>query len=161
MRKIYLLILGLTTILCSSCYSYKVYPKEYRKLENNHPKQSAFIENDTLKKELKILASSELFEITPDSTKADLRIKLYPLKRHFVCGQPLTISMLTIGQLPVYLPDRYFYQFDKIEKGKVTEHKFELKISKRVWFWDMFGFNKNFEKKAGKAILGEYSAKGK
>ena len=156
MKKTYLIILGFLTILCSSCYSYKIYPKEYRKLENDSPKRIAYVENDTLKKELKILASSELFEIITDSTKADLKIKLYPIEQSFVCGQPLTISMLTIGQLPVYLPDRYFYRFDEIENGKVTKRKLELKIAQRVWFWDMFAFNKKFEKKAGKSVLGEY-----
>lgn len=148
-------------ILCSSCYSYKVYPKEYRKLENDNPKRSAYVMNDTLKKELEILTSSELFEVISDSTKADLKVKLYPIKQNLVCGQPLTISMLTVGQLPVFLPDRYFYQFDEIENGKLTEHKLELKITQRVWFWDMFAFNKKFEEKAGKAVLGEYQASGK
>lgn len=91
MKKIHLLVLVFLVTLCSSCYSYKVFPKEYRKLENNKPKRSAYIENDTLKKELKILAYSELFEIVADSTKADLKIKLYPLKKSLVCGQSLTI----------------------------------------------------------------------
>ncbi|WP_272149850.1 hypothetical protein [Tenacibaculum aiptasiae] len=156
MKKTYLIILGLLAILCNSCYSYKIYPKEYRKLKNNNPKPSVYIDNDTLKKELKILTSSNLFNIISDSTKADLKIKLYPLKKSFVCGQPLTVSMLTIGQLPVYLPDRYYYQFDEIENGKVTKRKFDLKITQRIWFWDLFAFNKKFEKKAGKAVLGEY-----
>ena len=156
MKKAHLLILGLLVIFFCSCYTYQVFPKEFRKLENENPKRNAYVENDTLKTELEILASSELFEITSDSTKADLKIKLYPLKQRFVCGQPLTASMLTIGQIPVYLPDIYLYRFDEIENGKTTERKLELKIAQRVWFWDMLTFTKNFEKKAGKAVLGEY-----
>ncbi|TDP59458.1 hypothetical protein [Flavobacterium dankookense] len=156
MKKTHLLLVVLLATLCSSCYSYKIYPKQYRKLENKQPKRSAYIENDTLKKELKILAYSELFEIVSDSTTADLKIKLYPLEKSLVCGQPLTASMLTIGQLPVYLKDQYTYRFDEKENGKVTERKLELKIAQRVWFWDMFTFDKNFEKKSGKAVLGEY-----
>lgn len=158
MKKTHFIILGLLAVLCSSCYSYKVYPKEYRKLENDNPKRSAYVMNNTLKKELEILTSSELFEVISDSTKADLKVKLYPIEQSFVCGQPLTISMLTVGQLPVILPDRYLYKFDEIENGKITERKLELKIAQRVWFWDMFAFNKKFEKKAGKAVLGEYQA---
>ncbi|MCA1764313.1 MAG: hypothetical protein LC664_15170 [Flavobacteriales bacterium] len=69
--------------------------------------------------------------------------------------------MLTVGQLPVILPDRYLYKFEEIENGIVTEHKLELKIAQRIWFWDMFAFNKKFEKKAGKAVLGEYQSSGK
>lgn len=156
MKKTHLIILGFLATICSSCYSYKVFPKEYRKLENDIPKRTAYIENDSLKKERNILASSELFEITFDSTKADLKVILYPIEQNVVCGQPLTVSMLTVGQLPVYLPDTYFYRFDEIENRKVTEQKLELKIAKRVWFWDMFVFNKKFEQKAGKAVLGEY-----
>ena len=66
--------------------------------------------------------------------------------------------MITLGQFPVHLPDRYFYSFDEIEEGQITERKLELKIAQRVWFWDMFSFNKKFEEKAGKAVLGEYQA---
>ncbi|TXD98952.1 hypothetical protein ESY88_20765, partial [Subsaximicrobium wynnwilliamsii] len=132
MKKTHLIILGLLAILCSSCYSYKVYPKEYRKIENDNPKRSAYIINDTLKKELEILASSELFEIISDSSKADLKIKLYPIKQSFVCGQPIILSMLTVGQLPITLPDRYLYRFEEIENGIVTERKLELKIAQRV-----------------------------
>lgn len=161
MKKTKLIVLGLLAILCSSCYSYKVYPKEYRKLENDNPKRSAYVMNDTLKKELEILRSSDLFEIITDSTKADLNVKLYPIEQSFVCGQPFVITMLTVGQLPVTLPDRYLYKFDEIENGNITERKLDLKIAQRVWFWDVFAFNKKFEKKAGKAVLGEYQSSGK
>lgn len=161
MKKTHLIILGLLIILCNSCYSYKIYPKEYRKLENDNPKKTAYIIIDTLKKERKILISSELFEIVTDSLNADLNIKLYPLEKSFVCGQPLTISMLTFGQFPVILPDRYLYKFEEIENGNITNRKLELKIAQRVWFWDMFAFNKKFEKKAGKALLGEYQLSNK
>jgi len=158
MKKTHLIILGLLATFCSSCYSYKIYPKEYRKIENDNHKRNAYIINDTLKKELNILKSSELFEITTDSNLADLKIKLYSIEQSYVCGQPITISMLTIGQLPVILPDRYLYKFDELDNGKITERKLDLKIAQRVWFWDMFAFNKKFEEKAGKAVLGEYQA---
>lgn len=158
MNKNHLIVYGLLVILCSSCYTYKIYPKEYRKLQNEHSKRLAYLENDTLNRELKILKSSEIFEIVGDSTKADITIKLYPLEKSFVCGQPMIISLLTIGQFPVLLPDRYLYKFDEIQNGKITERKIELKIAKRIWFWDMFAFNKNFEQKAGKAVLGGYHA---
>jgi hypothetical protein len=135
-----------------------VYPKEYRKLENTAVKKTAFIinESDSIKKELKILKSSDLFTIVNDSTKADIKIKLYPIQKGWVCGQGMIASMVTLGQLPVYFPDRYYYQFDEIEGKFVIKRKIELKIAQRVWFWDMFAFRKNFEKKAGKLLLGEY-----
>lgn len=160
MRKVILLIFGL--LICQffgSCYSYKVYPKEYRKLENTAVQKTAFVinESDSIKKELKILKSSDLFVITNDSTKADVKIKLYPIRKSWVCGQGMIVSMLTLGQLPVHFPDRYYYQFDEIEGKFVVKRKIELRIAQRVWFWDMFTFGRNFEKKAGKSLLGEYN----
>ncbi|WP_282042915.1 hypothetical protein [Winogradskyella flava] len=156
MKKANFIILGILTICCCSCYSYKVYPKTYRKIENNNPKRNAYIINDSLKKELKIFSNSNIFQIVKDSNYADVAVKLYPIEKSFVCGQPLTISMLTIGQLPVMLPDQYLFRFDEIQNGTITERTIDLKIAQRIWFWDLFVFNKNFEEKAGKALLGEY-----
>jgi hypothetical protein len=114
------------------------------------------VQNDSLSQELSIIAASKLFDILTDSTKADLTLKLYPIQQSFVCGQPLTFSMITLGQIPIILPDRYIFRFDEIENKVVTERVIELKIAQRVWFWDMFVFNKNFEQNAAKALLGEY-----
>ncbi len=164
MRKVFLLIFVLLiSHLFGSCYTYKVYPKEYSKLKNTAIQKTAFIinETDSIKKELKILKASDLFVITNDSTKADVKIKLYPIQKSWVCGQPMVISMLTLGQLPIYFPDRYYYSFDEIEGDSVIKRRIELKIAQRVWFWDMFAFRKNFEKKAGKSLLGEYNQKQK
>ena len=156
-----IILFGLLAFICCSCYTYKIYPKEFRKLENNRAKRTVYILNDADTRTGRILKASELFEIVTDSTMADLKIKLHPIQQSYVCGQPLTLSMITFGQFPVYLPDRYFFRFDEIEDGVVTEHRLELKIAKRYWFWDMLAFNKNFEKKAGKALLGEYLANSK
>ena len=156
MKKQNFILLFIVTFLNSGCYTYKVFPKEYRKLENGTDKKNAYLINDSLKKEAEILKYSDIFNITTDSTKADLKIKLYPIERNWVCGQPLTLSMITIGQMPVYLPDLYFFKFDEIQKDIIVENKMQLKLAKRVWFWDMFGFNKRFEEKAGKALLGNY-----
>lgn len=151
-----LLILVVLSILCSACYSYRVYPKEYRKLYSEQPRRSVYVQNDSLSQELSIIIASNLFDIITDSTEADLTLKLYPIQQSFVCGQPLTFSMITLGQIPIILPDRYIFRFDEIDNKVVTERVLELKIAQRVWFWDMFIFNKNFEQNAVKALLGEY-----
>ena len=158
MKNMILTIVGLLVILCSSCYTYKIYPTAYRTLTNINPKRTAYVINDTLAKEFKILRSSQLFNITTDSDAADLSIKLYPIKKRLVCGQAFTVSMFTAGQFPVIFPDTYLYKFDEIENGQSTKREIELKIAQRVWFWDMLVFNKRFEEKAGKAVLGEYNA---
>jgi hypothetical protein len=161
MKNKHLITLVALWVLCSSCYSFKIYPKEYRKLKNEHTRPNAYVINDTLKEELKILKFSELFNIVNDSSSAELKIKLYPLEQTLVCGQPFIISMLTLGQLPVYLHDMYLYKFDEIEKGMATQRELDLKIAQRVWFWDLFVFNKRFEENAGNAVLGEYQQNSK
>lgn len=145
--------------LFSSCYTYKVFPKEYRKLVNSEPKQVAFITNpaDSLKKEISILQSSDLFIFSKDSTAAEIKIKVYPIKEgRWSCGQGTILTMITIGQVPVHFSDIYTFSFDEIKKDVTVKRKYDLKVSQRIWFWDMFVFNKNFNKKAGKALLGEY-----
>ena len=145
--------------LFSSCYTYKVFPKEYRKLVNNEPKKVAFISNptDSLKKEISILQSSDLFIFSKDSTAAEIKIKVYPIKEgRRSCGQGTILTMITIGQVPIRFSDIYTFSFDEIKKDVSVKRKYDLKVSQRIWFWDMFVFNKNFNKKAGKALLGEY-----
>lgn len=156
MKKPLLIILSLLSFLLSSCYTYKVYPLEYRKPDPQPAGPRVYIINDTLPKEREILTHSNLFTVVPDSAGADILIKLYPLDRAIVCGQAMTASMITLGQLPVLFPDRYNYIFDEIKQGMVTTRKLELKVAQRVWFWDMFVFKKRFEEKAGLALLGEY-----
>jgi hypothetical protein len=155
MRTLRHITILISAICCCSCYSYRI-PKEYRKLENHNSKRSAYVTNKSLKKEFRILANSQLFTIVDDSVNADLKIRLYPIKRHTGCGQAGVISMLTIGQMPVVYQDFYSYHFDEIEKEKITERKLGFGITQRVWFWDMFSFNKRFEEKAGKVVLGTY-----
>ncbi|AOR29594.1 hypothetical protein FORMB_25770 [Formosa sp. Hel1_33_131] len=55
----------------------------------------------------------------------------------------------------------YLYKFDEIEKGMATQRELDLKIAQRVWFWDLFVFNKRFEENAGNAVLGEYQQNSK
>ena len=145
--------------LFSSCYTYKVFPKEYRKLVNNEPKQIAFITNpaDSLKKEISILQSSNLFIFSKDSTTAEIKIKVYPIKESkWSCGQGTILSMITIGQLPISFRDIYMFRFDEIKNNVTVKRKYDLQLAQRIWFWDMFVFNKHFNKKAGQALLGEY-----
>ncbi|WP_289661838.1 hypothetical protein [Flavobacterium panacagri] len=146
----------LIILLFNSCYSYKVYPKEYRKIQNKESKETVYILNDSLKQEFKILKKSNLFTFTTDSTQTDLKIKLYPIKQYPSCGNPLIAQVITLGQLPVYLPNNYEYQFDRVKKGKITSQTFSLQVTQRYWFWDLFTFNKNFERKAGQVLSAKY-----
>lgn len=158
MKKLLFTYLSLLCIGFSSCYSYKVYPKKYRTLENNGIKPTAYIinYNDSLKNEHDILVHSNLFNLTKDDANIDLKIKLYPIRTQRSCGQPFSASVFTLGQLPVLYTDRYFYRFDEIKGDSIMKRELELKIATQSWFWDMFVFKKKFEEHAGKALLGEY-----
>lgn len=158
MEKGIYIIFFISTLLLSSCYSYRVQPKEFRKLENTRLEQKAYIVNSDLEKEVEILKASELFKIVEDSLNADLNIKLYPIKKYRLGGDGTicSITMFTLMQLPCYNFSYYKFKFDEINKNSVKENDIELHIYKRIWFWDFFSFNKRFEKKAGKALLGMY-----
>jgi len=155
MKIIYLPIL--ISILFCSCYSYKIYPKEARKFAYTGEKKEVFILNPELSNEYKILKNSGIYKIVDDSSKNSvLKIKLYPIGKNYACGQPIIASLITLGQVPVYFPDRYQYQFDECSKIDTIHIKQELLVATRVWFWDMFAFNKNFKKKAGQTLLAGY-----
>lgn len=147
--------LVLILILSAACYSYRVSPKEYKNLERRGVQRRAYIINPELEKEVAILKASEIFQITSDSL-ADTHILLYPLEQSWVCGQPLTASILTLGQVPILLPDSYRFRFAEVKPDRTIHREIEITVAQRVWFWDMFVFNKNFEKKAGKVLFGNY-----
>jgi len=147
----------LPVLLLSSCYSYRIFPAAYRNYAYTGIKKKAYVINPELSKELKILEKGRVFELTPDSLdKSALQIRLNPLKHNLACGQPVLVSLVTLGQLPVLLPDRYQYSFDEINGRDTIQRKYELKIASRYWFWDMFAFNKKFQQKAGQTLLAEY-----
>lgn len=166
MKKQHLILLGLIAVLTNSCYTYKVFPKEFRKLENSTNKYNAYVVNDFLHKEFKIIVSSNIFNITTDSSKADLKIKLYPMEEinavdnytifGWNAGGDLSFGLITLGQLPIFYDETLLFQYDEIKQDIIIKRNFELKITRRIWFWDMFDFNKRFEEKAGKALLGSY-----
>ena len=154
MKKILLIV---TPVMLSSCYSYHLFPREYRDFEYNGEKKTAFVVNPELKKEYKILKASGIFILTSDSLDQNcLKIKLNPVRRNFVCGQPIIASAFTLGQFPVYFPDIYLYGFEELNNNGTISRDFKLEVSQRVWFWDMFAFNKKFKQKAGKALLCNY-----
>lgn len=155
MRMILAVILSGT--LFSSCFSYRIFPREDSKFVYEGAKKKAYVQNPALKKEYKILKRASIFELTDDSLdQAAVKIRLHPLTKRFSCGEPLLGSLITLGQVPVYLPDRYQYAFDEWQGSASTPRQFELHIATRYWFWDMFNFKKGFDKKAGQALLADY-----
>ncbi len=144
----------LLPVLLTSCYTYKIFPKEYRDFTAPAASETVYIINSELKKEAEILKASGIYDFTSDSSVA-VRIKLHPLKKNFACGQPLTGIILFLGQLPSYLPDRYQFSYEVIENNEPKELKFELQLATRYWFWDIFS-KKDFTVKAGKTLAGNF-----
>ena len=59
-------------------------------------------------------------------------------------------SLITLGQVPIFVPDRYQYSFEEIAKNMDMPRSFEMDIATHVWFWDMFVINKKFDQKTGR-----------
>jgi hypothetical protein len=148
-------ILVVSTVF-SSCYTYRIYPKEHRNYVYTGERKKAYVQNPELK-EFQTFQAANIFQLTSDSTDATaVQIKLYPVGRSFVCGQAILASLITLGQLPVVFPDRYFFSFDEIQSGTITHHRFKLQVATRYWFWDMFAFRKRFKQKVGQSLLANY-----
>lgn len=151
------LFLILTSTFLPSCYTYKIFPKEYRNFSYSGLNKRARVINPELAKEYEIIRLSEIFELTNDSTDNNiLKINLHPIKKPFTDNGAIVITFITIGQVPTLFADRYNYDFDEIHHEDTIHRKLELHIAERVWFWDMFDFHKNFNKKAGQALSANY-----
>ena len=152
LKYLFGLVLGFTLI---SCYSYQVLPKEYGKEEFYSHHREAYVLNGDLEMELEILKASKIFLLTADNT-AKTRIRLYPIKQIKGCGQPLVLSMLSLGQIPSRLIDNYVFRFDEVTHDTVISRNFDLVIAQHVWFWDLLIFDKKFEEKVGKSLAAHY-----
>lgn len=154
--RLFLLTITLASTF-SSCYSYKIFPKEYRTYQYRGEKKKAFIINPGLTKEDKIFRKAGIFNLVDDTLdNSTIKIKLHPVQTKFVCGEPILASLFTLGQFPVLLPDTYQYEFDEIQKTDTIHKQLTLQIATRYWFWDMFAFRKKFDQKAGQTLLAKY-----
>jgi hypothetical protein len=147
----------LISIILSSCYTYKIFPKEYRSFSYTGPKKRANIINPELSKEYEIIKLSGIFELTNDSMdNTVLKIWLHPIKKPFTDNGAIVLTFMTLGQIPTLFGDRYYYDFDDIQNEDTIHKKLELDIAYHVLFWDIFVFHKNFNKKAGQTLLANY-----
>ena len=150
-------VIILLPVFLSGCYAYKVFPKNYRDIKVPAAAETAYVVNPELKKEMKIFQYSGLYNISNDSN-CHLKIRLHKIERGFTCGNGIVGWAILLGQLPVYMPDRYKYSFEEVRADESKQLSFELQVAQRYWFWDMFTFQKNFSKQAGKALSGNYRA---
>ena len=153
----YILLIVLFCNTFCSCYTYKIYPKTDRHFSYAGNRSLAYVTNPSLKKEYAILHAAGIFELTTDSLDSRaIKIQLLPLKKGFTCGQPAVLSLFTLGQLPVIMPDSYTFIFQEIYPADSQYRSFQLHVATRIWFWDLFAFNKNFNGKAGQTLSAQY-----
>jgi len=141
----------------TSCYTYKIFPTDNRDFSYQGPRTTAYVTNPELKKEYSILVRSKIFNVTTDSLdNSAIKIKLFPLQRKLACGQPIVLTLLTLGQIPVLLPDNYRYTFQEIYPGDSQFKSFDLHVATRYWFWDFLYIKKDFNGKAGQTLSAQY-----
>ena len=83
------------------------------------------------------------------------KICLQPLKQRMVMRcltGPAAVMIISLGQLPVRIPENYTFQYYTMENGKTTQVEYELSIDRRLWFWDTFSFKKDVKKALAKNI---------
>jgi hypothetical protein len=115
--------------------------------------------NPELKKDYSILVKSKIFDIIFDSLdNTAIKIRLVPLQKNLACGQGAIVTLISLGQLPVLIPDRYTYTFQEIYPGDSQFRSYDLHLATRYWFWDIFAINKNFSGKAGQILSAQYFA---
>lgn len=149
-------IFFVTSMLLSSCYTYRIFPKADKELLYLPPQEKVFVENPGLTKEYNILKRSGIYQFTTDSTdQSAVHIRLKPLQHGFVCGNGLVGWAILLGQVPIYLPANTRFSFDKIAGNTITEMGFSLDVTKRYWFWDIFS-RKSYSKTAGQALAISY-----
>ena len=151
-----------STSLCSCFPAYNAYPKEYRRVKTDFPKQKAFVVNKDLKREFNILKHSDIYEIVDDSTDV-AKINLHKMipDRQFQCGNLMAGSMITFGLLPSVFPYVDTYSYDVTENNIVKNYQFKLQVNQSLWLFNIFRLGKTYNKQAGKALLGNYMASNK
>jgi len=155
MKIKYLPLVLMLALVTPGCFSYRVFPKQYRDFKVPAATKTVYIDNPRLKRELSILKGSGIYNITDDSTCTS-RIKLHRMEERIACGNGFAIWALFLGQFPMSLPDNRTYSFEEIVQSDTTAIKVDLLIVQRYWFWDIFSRKKDFNKEAGKALAANY-----
>lgn len=144
------IVIALLPLILGSCYSYRqIRQRDYTTARHNDQdaaKLTVYVINSgELPYEYSILNKAGLYTFTSDSL-CDQKIQLLPLNRYpfFTCMTATFPAMvLTLGQLPIRFEEKYAFHYNLMSDSITTEKEYELGIDKRVWFWDVFTFNKS------------------
>jgi hypothetical protein len=142
----------LLVFIFSSCYTYRIYPKEDRSFRPPTLSKKARLINPELKKEAEIIRLSGIFDFSDSLPDNSVGVFLKPMEKRFVCANGAIPYLFTVGQLPALLPDNYDFRFEEINGIDTIRYHYNLQVATHYWFWDIFVFNKRFDEKAARTL---------
>jgi hypothetical protein len=99
--------------------------------------QSVFVTNPEMQREYSILKNSEIYPLTNQPAGAR-KLTLLPIKHFGRCGNPIMLTILTIGIVPEVLPSAQVFEYDLETDGKIEHCVHPLPTYDRVSIWEWF-----------------------
>jgi hypothetical protein len=155
-----LTVIALLPLILGSCYSYRQlrqqYPATVRCNDQGAASPTVYaINSKELPYEYGILKKSGLFTFTSDSL-CDQKIHLFPIEEYplgsLAKTEALPAMVLTLGQLPMRFEQKYAFYYYLMSDSITVKKEYKLSIDKRVWFWDMFTFNRSRRNALAKSL---------
>ncbi len=155
--KIHTILIVSLSLSSISCYSYIVFPPEYRELAAPSVRTDALVVNPTLAFEMQVLQKSAVFNIVSDANTPK-RIRLYKLDTLKAGGNSISPGLeLTLGLIPMYAPDRYIFEFDELTSSDSIHRVYELKVARRVSLYDFFIPKGELDERLSLSLRGEFA----
>lgn len=96
--------------------------------------QPVYVVNPELKRELRILQTSGIFQLSNEPTSVRT-LTLKPIRRYGFCANPLMLSGLTLGVLPGAVPGNFCFEYE-LKSGDLIErrsHRLPVYVRYSVW----------------------------
>ena len=143
-RTAFHLMLLVAVIAVTGCAS-TVYMESKKGLDRFHGgPQPVYVTNPELHREYDILRASGIYQISPkaDGTRS---LTLRPIRQFPRCGNPLMLTIFTLGLVPGYLPGAYAFEYDFQTDGVRELYTHHLPLYERfsAWEWLMIRSEKN------------------
>jgi hypothetical protein len=137
MKKLFLILLLAIAFAACGCESTMcmLSKKDLHKFDGGA--QPVYVANPEMQREYLILKNSEIYSLTNQSTGAR-KLTLLPIKHFGRCGNPIMLTVLTIGIVPGILPSAQAFEYDLETDGKVEHCVHPLPTYDRVSIWEWF-----------------------
>ena len=97
--------------------------------------QPIYVTNPEMYREYKILQKSGIYHIS-NQPDLPLRLTLHPIYQYGRCGNPLMLTIFTLGIVPGYLPGAYVFEYDLETDGVVERRAHHLPLYERFSIWE-------------------------